>query len=78
MPRTNNITIDFVSCTEFVQKIPCEISMISPFQFVQKIPCEISMISPTVDTVVPANINFFGASVDPVENAKLFYQINYK
>lgn len=62
MARTNDITIDFISCTEFVQKIPCEISMISP----------------TVDTVVPANINFFGASVEGnfEADAMMWYQVN--
>lgn len=55
-----------------------EISFISPTQFVERINCELCFITITEETVMPVNINFFGASVDPVENAKLFYQINYK
>ena len=58
--RTNDLTIDFISCTQLVQDKPAEIGFINV----------------TVETIIPANINFFGASVEPCEDAILFYQIN--
>lgn len=60
MARPNNIIIDFISCTHLVQANPVIIDFVAV----------------TIDTIVPANINFFGAAVEPVaEPSVMFYQI---
>lgn len=60
MPRPNDIIIDFISCTQLVQANPVIIDFVAV----------------TIDTIVPANINFFGAAVEPVaEPSVMFYQI---
>lgn len=60
MARPNDIIIDFISCTQLVQANPVIIDFVAV----------------TIDTIVPANINFFGAAVEPVaEPSAMFYQI---
>lgn len=77
MARPNDISIDFISMPQFVERINCEIcSIIVAEETV--IPVNINFFGASIETIIPVNINFFGPSVDPVENAKLFYQINYK
>lgn len=60
MPRPNDIIIDFISCTQNVDGKPVVIDFVAV----------------TIDAIVPANINFFGAAVEPVaEPSVMFYQI---
>lgn len=75
MARPNDIEISFISPTQFVERINCELCFITVTEETV-IPVNINFFGAGVETIVPANINFFGAGVDPVETAKLFYQIN--
>jgi len=60
MERINNISIDFISCTQFVSGMPAEISLINI----------------TVETLVPGDITFFGISTDPALPSIIEYQFN--
>lgn len=61
MARPNDIAIDFISCTQLVEGVPVRIDLLDV----------------CVETIIPANLNFFGAGVEPCEDGILKSQINF-
>jgi len=75
MARPNDISIDFISVPQFVERVNCELCFITVTKETV-IPVNINFFGASLETVVPVNINFFGAAVEPAEPAVIGYQIH--